>query len=252
MSGLSELSQYVALLASAPPVKLAAELHAALSCVETEPVRLHIYVPEICDRLAREVAVRNFSALAQLAKALSEALDFIGIEERRREWLSQVKDPAARAEVAYLLGRLQSMLVVARQIPLLDIPAAVEAEGLDGGIHQAILECLAREGGSMSLRALRLALEGEGATPKTEQVRRGLIRLVRVALVVAETGRERGLTYRISELGRRLLDSPPAWLTLVERSYRAFLNDAPAVEQPHAHSLRSLFIRVASQSEEGP
>lgn len=251
LSGPIDVDKYVALLHSSPPGVLAARLSEILGDPPVQLPYLQIFVPEVCSMLGTRIAAGDAEGASELGEALRSVLteklpELDGFETIG--WNLPKKEACAWA---YLLGRLQSSIVLAIQLPHIDKPPFAQVEALDGGDNQAILYLLSRKG-PMAIKTLRMALNDclDGPQRRLEELRKNLGRLIRVKAVDVDVQTRHGNLYRISPLGQRMLDDSPPWLEMVTQAYRAYRMDLACEHLPFGEQLKQIFLDVDGESNE--
>jgi len=237
-----DVEGYIAYLHSSPPELLGDHLGELLERPEEALERLSVFVPEVCSMACARMAARDHATLERLSRALERGLGKLGPAGSVPKEVGLGLPRSTACALAYYAGRLQTVRVLAAQFPLMDIPPMTRAEALDGSDNEAVLFLLARRG-PLSIRALRLALNGvvEGPVRSLEHVRKCLGRLIQLGAVETEHRASQVIYYRLSDLGRRLLEEQPAWMEVVQAAYRSHRQGAAPPPRPHADRLFQLF-----------
>ncbi len=244
-----DVERFIAAVHAAPPEILAQHLDEMLADPERNLEKLKVFVPEVSSMVCNRIVSREYGALDRMARSLGGVLDAHREHLGARNLPSRTRSRDVPAVVAYYLGRLQSVVVMAAQVPAIDVSPMVRAEALDGSDNQAILFLLAQRG-PMSIRTLRLALNGVAVGPvrSMEHVRKCLARLIHVGAVETEHRSSRVIYYRLSELGERLLEVQPEWMHVVLETYRTHRDGKPPPLLPYAERLAEKFAEIDAES----
>ncbi len=249
MDDAFDVDQYIALIHSSPPELLAAQLVELLDDPAGRLERLKVYVPEVCSIVCARIVARDHGLLERIVTALGAPLAGLQLDFSAPDAFGASLARDTACSVAYYLGRLQSLLVMAAQVPLIDVPPMVKAEALDGSDNQAILFLLAQRG-PMSIRTLRLALNGvaKGPVRSLEHVRKCLVRLIHIGAVETEHRSSQVIYYRLSDFGSHLLEEQPEWMDLVVETYRSYRTGSAPPVRPHAELLLQRFREIDGES----
>lgn len=253
-------------LHSARPEQLAALLRELLAQVDARPQpelpatagrqpvealhALSIVVPELAFVLTRLALAQDQAGALALAEALETALVDLDLQPDSPYFPGAALEPAASRQLAWLLGRLSSMLTFVRRIPLMAVPAGLQEELQDGGRSRNLLKHLADQG-PCTLRALAQAKVLDATSESPERVRQVLTPLVRAGIVesISRQGRNE---YRLTPVGIRILEVRPVWLDAVERGYRAYRLGQKGLPVPFFRSLEEIFAGVDAESASTP
>jgi hypothetical protein len=241
-----DLERYLALIHSSPPEVLGRLLADILESPDDRLEHLRVFVPEVGLVLSRLLFAQDLDGAARLSGALEAALGARELNVESPRYAGGGAGSRTGMVVAYYLGRLQSLLVLARRLPVLDIPEHVLSEVQDGGENQAVLEILATQG-PMSVRSLRQALRAElpeGGLPSPEELHRRMAWLVRTGVLELESRNKRSLNYSVSPLGRRLLQEKPPWVEAVAAAYRAHRSGRSGQPGPFSAVLEGVFRSI--------
>ena len=245
-----DVERYIAAVHASPPEILAEQLADILADPEKNLEKLKVFVPELTSIVCNRAVSREYEILNRLSRSLGEVL----ADHRQRIGVGTLSETASSRDVvctvAYFVGRLQTAVVMAAQIPTIDVSPMVRAEALDGSDNQAILFLLA-ERGPMSIRTLRLALNGVavGHVRSLAHVRKCLARLIPIGAVETEHRSSQVIYYRLSELGERLLEVQPEWMNVVLETYRTHREGNPPPHLPYADRLARKFKEIDASWE---
>ena len=246
-----DVARYIAAVHASPPDVLARQLDELLANPAEHLEKLRVFVPELSALVCSRIASREYEALNRVAQALGHVLEAHKKALEIPAASSRANPDPIACTVAYYLGRLVSTVAMAAQVPAIDVSPMARAEALDGSDNQAILYLLAQRG-PMSIRTLRLALNGVAVGPvrSLEHVRKCLTRLVHVGVVETEHRAGRVIYYRLSDLGERLLEVEPEWMHVVLETYRAHRDGKPPPLLPYAERLDRKFSEIDGTSRD--
>ena len=239
--------QITAFTASAPPDKLSALLVDLLNAPVQTFSTLCLVLPNLTMRLSRALLIPDEEPVLPLLTALEEGLLRFDLDPGSETFVASGLPHTDERRLTWLLGRLTSVLVLARQQPVWTFSGAVRSLVQPGTPGARVLQALATQDSITQKQLLaRLKTQDPELGWSGPLLRPLLLALVRAELLQTETTGS-SLLYRLGPVGTRLITEQSNRLSKLEAAYRAYRLGQNAPTTPHTLELLAIFARVDAE-----
>lgn len=239
--------QLIAFISSAPPEKLSALLVDLLSAPVQTYSALCMVLPNLTLRISRALLVPDEEPINPLRMALEDALKHFELDPGSDTFVASGLPPRDERKLTWLLGRLTSVVVLARQQPVWMFSGAVRSLIQPETPGARVLQAFgAQESITQKQLLTRLKSQDAAHSWSGTQLRPLLLALVRAELLQTETSGA-NLIYRLGPVGVRLLAEQSSFLSGVEEAYRAYRLGHPSPPSRHSLELSAIFARVDAE-----